>query len=104
MNQGSGPRRSGVAPPAKIGLSYDHPMPQSKPSRRYELVVFDWDGTLMDSAGLIARCIQSAARDLGLPVPEQAMALHVIGLGLRDALSMACPQLAVDDYPKMAER
>lgn len=71
---------------------------------KYELVVFDWDGTLMDSAGLIVRCIQASARDLGLPVPDDAMAAHVIGLGLKDALSMAVPTLAVEDYPKMSER
>ena len=75
-----------------------------KPDPRYSLIVFDWDGTLMDSAGLIARCIQSAAADLGLPVPDEATALHVIGLGLRDALALAVPQLEVADYPRMSER
>jgi len=79
-------------------------MPLSKSTRRYELVVFDWDGTLMDSAGLITRSIQAAARDLGLPVPDDATASHVIGLGLTDALALAVPQLAVADYPRMAER
>jgi phosphoglycolate phosphatase len=39
-------------------------------SRRFDLIVFDWDGTLFDSTALIVRCIQSACRDLGLPVPE----------------------------------
>ena len=73
-------------------------------AKRFPLVVFDWDGTLMDSAGLIARCIQEAARDLGLPVPDEATALHVIGLGLKDALSLAVPSLAASDYPKMSER
>jgi phosphoglycolate phosphatase len=72
--------------------------------RRYELLVFDWDGTLMDSAGLIARSIQAAARDLGLPVPDDAMASHVIGLGLADALALAVPALERADYPRIAER
>jgi phosphoglycolate phosphatase len=72
--------------------------------RRFELVVFDWDGTLIDSAGAIVACMQASCRDLGLPVPDYATASHVIGLGLHDALGMVAPTLAVDDYPKMAER
>ena len=65
---------------------------------RYDLLVFDWDGTLIDSAGTIVRCIQSACRDLGLPVPDDARASHVIGLGLHDALAYAIPGLSPADY------
>ena len=72
--------------------------------RRYELIVFDWDGTLLDSAAAIVRAIQSACRDLGLPVPTQARARHVIGLGLDEALGYAVPELARADFPKMVER
>ena len=71
---------------------------------RFELLVFDWDGTLMDSTALIVASIQAAARDLGLPVPDKATASHVIGLGLKDALSYAVPQLAEADYARMSER
>ena len=71
---------------------------------RYRLLVFDWDGTLIDSAGTIVWCIQSACRDLGLPVPDTARASHVIGLGLQDALSYAAPGLAREDYGRMVER
>lgn len=49
---------------------------------RYDLVVFDWDGTLMDSTDLIAECIGLAATDLGFPVPTVEVAKEVIGLGL----------------------
>jgi phosphoglycolate phosphatase len=70
---------------------------------RYELLVFDWDGTLIDSARTIVACIQAACRDLGLPVPEDARASHVIGLGLKDALSYAIPELPTDDYGKVVE-
>lgn len=73
-------------------------------AKRFELIVFDWDGTLMDSAGAIVRAIQAASADLGLPVPPDARARHVIGLGLVDALRHAVPQLAEADYPAMAER
>jgi len=72
--------------------------------KRFELVVFDWDGTLIDSAGAIVACIQGAARDLGLAVPDDERARHVIGLGLRDALAYAVPDLPVSDYGRMAER
>jgi len=71
---------------------------------RYELLVFDWDGTLIDSAGAIVSCIQSACRDLGLPVPDDARASHVIGLGLQDALAYAIPGLAPSQYGSVVER
>jgi phosphoglycolate phosphatase len=73
-------------------------------SLRFPLLVFDWDGTLMDSTALIASSIQAAARDLGLPVPDTATAMHVIGLGLKDALSIAVPDLPASAYGTMAER
>lgn len=60
---------------------------------RFDLVVFDWDGTLIDSTATIARSIQAAAADLGLPVPDFERASHVIGLGLHDALAGAVPDL-----------
>lgn len=72
--------------------------------RQFDLIVFDWDGTLLDSTGAIARCIQSAARDLGLAVPDDARARHVIGLGLRDALAYACPDLDPSDHGRMVDR
>ncbi len=71
---------------------------------RYELLVFDWDGTLIDSAGAIVACIQAACRDLGLPVPDRDRASHVIGLGLNDALSHAIPGLPASEYPRVVER
>lgn len=71
---------------------------------KYELVVFDWDGTLLDSAGAIVRAIQSACVDLNLPVPDDARARHVIGLGLADALQHAVPELKPDNYQAMIAR
>jgi phosphoglycolate phosphatase len=72
--------------------------------KRFELLVFDWDGTLMDSAAAIIASIQLSCSDLGLPVPERERAAHVIGLGLKDALSYAVPELPPSDYGKLAER
>ena len=72
--------------------------------KRFELLIFDWDGTLIDSAGAIVACIQAAAQDLGLEVPDDARARHVIGLGLRDALAYAMPALPESEYGRIAER
>lgn len=72
--------------------------------KRYELIVFDWDGTLMDSAAMIVDSVQSAARDLGLDPPTEARARHIIGLGLGDALRHALPDLPEDHYPELVER
>jgi phosphoglycolate phosphatase len=58
----------------------------------------------MDSTSTIVHCIQAAARDLGLAVPPDSIASHVIGLGLRDALTMALPDLDPRDIPRLTER
>jgi phosphoglycolate phosphatase len=73
-------------------------------AKRFPLIVFDWDGTLMDSPRSIVLSIQNACRDLGLPVPDDARASHVIGLGLHDALQYAVPGMPVGVYGKMVER
>jgi phosphoglycolate phosphatase len=70
----------------------------------FDLIVFDWDGTLMDSTATIVKCIQSAARDLGLPVPSDASASHVIGLGLAEAMQAVMPDIQPALYPRMVER
>ena len=72
--------------------------------RKYDFIVFDWDGTLMDSTKTIISCIQSAARDLGLPVPSVKNASHVIGLGMLDAMKAAMPDVDPHLYPKIIER
>ncbi|HXD07041.1 MAG TPA: HAD-IA family hydrolase [Burkholderiaceae bacterium] len=72
--------------------------------RRFDLVVFDWDGTLFDSTALIVHCIQDAARDLGVAVPSDEQAAYVIGLGLHDALQHAVPGLDPSRYPELGAR
>jgi phosphoglycolate phosphatase len=69
----------------------------------YKLIVFDWDGTLIDSAATIVQCIQDAARDMGIEVPAEERARHVIGLGLHDSLRHAVPGLAVERYREFAD-
>jgi phosphoglycolate phosphatase len=72
--------------------------------KQFDLIVFDWDGTLMDSTATIVRSIQLAAKDLGLTMPTREAAARVIGLGLQDALQIAVPELDPRDYARMAER
>ena len=71
---------------------------------RFDLVVFDWDGTLSDSTAAIAKAIQDAAADLGLPVPDDATASHVIGLGLHEALARAVPTLPAERIGEYSAR
>lgn len=72
--------------------------------KRFDLIVFDWDGTLMDSTVTIVRCIQAAARDLGLPVPNDKAAAYVIGLSLMEALQKVVPDVDEKYYPRLLER
>jgi phosphoglycolate phosphatase len=72
--------------------------------KRFDLLVFDWDGTLVDSAQHIVASIQAAAHDLGLATPPDDRARHIIGLGLADAMAYLFPELASAEYPRLAER
>jgi phosphoglycolate phosphatase len=65
-------------------------------SKKYQLIVFDWDGTLMDSEARIVTCMQQAARDVGVPVPDDAAARDVIGLGLTEAVQSLFPAAGAD--------
>lgn len=71
---------------------------------RYDLIVFDWDGTVVDSTSVIVASIKAACRDLDLPVPSDEAARHVIGMGLEQALRHAVPEAAEDLYRPLAER
>ena len=72
--------------------------------RRFELVVFDWDGTLMDSTAVIVASLQAACADVGLPVPSEERSHHIIGLGLYDAMAHVLPGISPDVYPQVVER
>ena len=71
---------------------------------RYDLVVFDWDGTLMDSTALIARSLQAACRDVGCVVPSEEDALFVIGLNMADTFARVVPDLDEDGRLRLADR
>ena len=72
--------------------------------RRYDLIAFDWDGTLFDSTRIITRCIQEAVRDVGGTVPDDRAASYVIGMALIPALAHAAPDVPKHKYPELGER
>jgi len=73
-------------------------------AKRFDLLVFDWDGTLLDSIGAIVKAVKASCRDLGQPEPSDMQARQVIGLGLVDVLSHSVPGLSEDQFPRMVER
>jgi phosphoglycolate phosphatase len=73
-------------------------------TRNFDLIAFDWDGTLFDSTQIIVRCIQAAVRDVGGTVPTDKEAGYVIGLGLMQALAHAAPDVPPEKYPLLGER
>ncbi len=71
---------------------------------RYPFVIFDWDGTLADSTAVIKRALQRSADDLGYPIPTDAQASFIIGMGLRPALELAIPTLREEDLTRLTDR
>jgi phosphoglycolate phosphatase len=80
------------------------PLNSAARSRRFDLIAFDWDGTLFDSTAIITRCIQSAVQDVGGVMPSDKDASYVIGMGLMQALAHAAPDVPVDRYPELGAR
>ncbi|NKE68956.1 HAD-IA family hydrolase [Ramlibacter sp. RBP-2] len=78
-------------------------MPPHRP-RRFDLIAFDWDGTLFDSTAIIVRCIQQAVIDVGGARPTDKAAAYVIGMGLMQALAHAAPDVPAERYPQLGER
>ncbi len=70
----------------------------------FDLIAFDWDGTLYDSTAIIVRCIQAAVADVGGTVPSDQAAGYVIGLGLMQALAHAAPDVPQSKYPELGAR
>tara|TARA_R110000796_G_scaffold109051_1_gene220300 strand:- start:14035 stop:14712 length:678 start_codon:yes stop_codon:yes gene_type:complete len=70
----------------------------------YQLVIFDWDGTVMDSTGRIIACMHQAGADLCLPVLEDDAVREIIGLCLPEALRTLYPGIGDRDLERMRER
>jgi phosphoglycolate phosphatase len=79
-------------------------MPPSPRPRQFDLIAFDWDGTLFDSTRIIVRCIQRAVVDVGGRRPTDKAAAYVIGMGLAQALAHAAPDVPKEKYPELGAR
>jgi phosphoglycolate phosphatase len=55
------------------------------------LLVFDWDGTLMDSVGSIVGCTQAVIAELGLGEADETTIRGTVGLGLRETVDTLVP-------------
>lgn len=72
--------------------------------KQFDLIVFDWDGTLANSTQMIIDCMRQSAMDANLPVPSQQAASQIIGLGMREAVRVLFGDLAPTDYQRLTER
>ncbi len=72
--------------------------------RQFDLIAFDWDGTLFDSTKIIVRCIQRAVVDVGGQRPTDEAASYVIGMALIPALAHAAPDVPPEKYPELGAR
>ncbi|MDN3525467.1 HAD-IA family hydrolase [Halomonas sabkhae] len=70
---------------------------------RYRLLIFDWDGTLMDSLGRIVTCMQAAGRDIGWELTSDQVR-DIIGLGLPEAIARLCPGIEADRAEALKQR
>lgn len=70
----------------------------------FRLIVFDWDGTLMDSEAKIVACIQAAFEDIGERAPGREAARSIIGLGLMEAMAELWPGASQAQCSRVADR
>ena len=76
----------------------------SRRPRRFDLIAFDWDGTLFDSTQIIVRCIQAAVVDVGGARPSDTAAAYVIGMALTQALAHAAHDVPPEKYTELGNR
>ena len=70
----------------------------------YKLLVFDWDGTLMDSEARIVSCLSMTLSDLGQTALARDTLLNVIGLGLPEAVATLLPRADADLIRRFIDR
>lgn len=73
-------------------------------NKQFDLIVFDWDGTLMDSEAKIVRCIQAAAADVGIADIGKDAIRNIIGLGLTEAMKVLYPDQSAQRRLQLVER
>ncbi|MCL1140436.1 HAD-IA family hydrolase [Shewanella pneumatophori] len=67
----------------------------------YELIIFDWDGTLMDSVSKIVTCMQQMANALSIEIPSEQAVRDIIGLSMEEAFKTLYPLMPVTDFKPM---
>jgi phosphoglycolate phosphatase len=72
--------------------------------KQFDLIVFDWDGTLANSTQMIVDCMRQASADAGLPIPEPDAASHIIGLGLVEAVNALFGELSDAQFQELVAR
>jgi phosphoglycolate phosphatase len=82
----------------------DRTSDRASSDRRFDLIAFDWDGTLYDSTSVIVHCLQQAVVDVGGARPSERDAAWVIGLGLGEALARVAPDVPPEKYRDLGAR
>ncbi len=73
-------------------------------TRRFDFVIFDWDGTLCDSTARIVECAQLACEDLGLPVPPAEQIRYYIGHSMEEIMRVLAPETTPQQQAQISER
>lgn len=74
-----------------------------KVNKQYKLIIFDWDGTLMDSQGRIVECLKASQEEMNLATKSETEFKNVIGLGLNEAIQHLYPDLDRNRVEKFAD-
>ncbi len=72
--------------------------------KQFDLIVWDWDGTLADSTGMITNAILNAAKQVGLPAITAQAASSIIGLGLHEAIEALYVDISADQAQALAKQ
>lgn len=73
-------------------------------NKKYEMIIFDWDGTLMDSTDLISSCIINAFTNIDLEPPTKEQAINIIGLSLKKAIIALRPQASITEISQLTDQ
>ncbi len=84
-----------------MAINYQH---RGGHGLRYQMVIFDWDGTLVDSEARIVACMQAAARDVGCPALSRESIRDIIGLGLPEAIAQLYPGIEPGQAEALRQR
>ncbi|MCP4324271.1 MAG: HAD-IIIA family hydrolase [Psychromonas sp.] len=70
---------------------------------KYKVIIFDWDGTLMDSIDKIVVCVKAAAVECQLIEPSTDAIRHIVGLSLDKAMAQLCPDVSLEKQAEMVD-